>query len=115
MTNHANQPLPGLTLFLAQRLAQIRQHQQLVRPPALPELTAPDLPAADAAREGGVDDARCVAGQTVAEIEFLGVPPEQPFRRLAEQPRAGSIDELQLVLLVEGEDRDVDFRHHLAE
>ena len=32
-----------------------------------------------------------------------------------EEPRAGAVDELQLVLLVEGEDRDVDLRHHLAQ
>ena len=41
--------------------------------------------------------------------------PEQPLRRLAQEARAGAVHELQLVLLVEGEHRDVDLRHHLAQ
>ena len=54
------------------------------------------------------------AGQVVLESELLGVPAEQALGRLTEQPRAGAVDELELVLLVEREDRDVDLRHHLA-
>ena len=116
MADDADQPLPGLPLFLAQRLAEVGEHQQLVRPPALAELAAADLPAADAAGERRVDDARRLAGQAVRQVQISSAsPPEQPLGRLAEQPRAGAVDELQLVLLVEGEDRDVDLRHHLAQ
>ena len=49
------------------------------------------------------------------ESSSVGAPAEQPLGRLAEQPRAGAVDELQLVLLVEREHRDVDLRHHLAQ
>ena len=47
--------------------------------------------------------------------DLVGIPAEQPLRRLVEQPRAGAVDELQLLLLVEGEHRHVDLRHHLAQ
>ena len=42
-------------------------------------------------------------------------PAEQPLGRLAEQPLAGAVDEPQPPALVEGEHRDVDLRHHLAQ
>ena len=41
--------------------------------------------------------------------------PEQPLGRLAQEARAGAVDELQLVLFIEGENRDVDLGHHLSE
>ena len=41
--------------------------------------------------------------------------PEQPLRGLRQQAGAGAVDELQLVILVEREDRDVDLRHDLAQ
>ena len=50
-----------------------------------------------------------------ARSSSVGAPAEQPLRRLAEQPRAGAVHELQLLVLVEREDRDVDLRHHLAQ
>ncbi len=34
---------------------------------------------------------------------------------MAEQARPGAVHELQLVIFVEREDRDVDFRHHFAQ
>ena len=34
---------------------------------------------------------------------------------LRQQARAGAVDELQLAVLVEGEDRDLDLRHDLAQ
>ena len=111
----ANQALPRLALFLAQRLAQVGEHQQLVRPAALAEQAAPDLPAADAAGKRSGDDARRLAAQALVEIELGRAPPEEPFRRLAQESGAGAVHELELVILVEGEDRDVDLRHHLSQ
>ena len=116
VADDADQALPRLPLFFAQRLAQVGQDQQLVRPAALAELAAPDLPAADAAGERRVDDARRFAGQAIGEVE-LGRR-RRPSSRSAgwlEEPRAGAVDELQLVLFVEGEHRDVDLGHHLAQ
>ena len=115
MSDDADQPLPGLALFFPQRLAQVRQHEQLVRATALPEQAAADFPPADAAGKHGVDDARGLAGEAFREIEVAGSSTEQPFGRLAEKPRPCPIDELQLLALVEGEDRDVDLRHDLAQ
>ena len=111
----ANQPLPGLAFFLAQRLTEVREHQQLVRPPTLAEEAAPDFPAADAAGKRRGDDARCLAAQALVEVEVGGTAPEEAFRRLAQKARAGAVHELQLVLLVEGEDRHIDLRHHFSE
>ena len=111
----ANQALPRLSLFLAQRLAQIGEHQQLVRPPALPEQASPDFPPAHAAGKRRGDDARRLAAQALVEIEFGRAPPEEPLRRLTQETRAGAVHELQLVFLVEREDRDVDLRHHFSQ
>ena len=54
VADDADQPPPRLALLLAQRLAEIRERQQLVRRAALPEARAPHLPAAGAAGEGEV-------------------------------------------------------------
>ncbi len=50
-----------------------------------------------------------------ARSSSVGVAAEQPLGRLAQEPRAGAVHELQLVVLVEREHRDVDLRHHLAQ
>ena len=115
VSDDANEALPRLAFFFAQRLAEVGEHEQLVRPPALAEEAAPDLPSADAARKRGGDDARRFAAQAVVEVELRGPATEQPLGRLAQEPRAGAVDELQLVLLVEREDRHVDFGHDFAE
>ena len=41
--------------------------------------------------------------------------PSSALRGLGEQAGAGAVDELQLAILVEGEHRDLDLRHHLAQ
>ena len=115
MADDANQPLPRLPFLFAQRLAQVGEHEQLVGASALAELAAADFPAPDAAGEHGVDDARRFAAQAVREIQLLGAASEQPLRRLAQKPRPGAVDELQLVFLVEREHRHVDLRHHLPQ
>ena len=115
MADDADQALPGLALFLAQRLTQVGEHQELVRPAALAELAPANLPASDAARERRVDDARGVSRQAVVEIELARLAREQPLRRLAEQAGAGTVDELEDVMLVESEHRDFDLGHDLAQ
>ena len=90
VADDADQPLPGLPFFFPQRLAEVGQHQQLVRAAALAELAAPDLPPADAAGKRGVDDARRLAGQAIQQPDLVGIAAEQPLRRLVEQPRAGA-------------------------
>ena len=82
VADDANQALPRLPFLLAQRLAQIGEHEQLVRPAALPELAAADFPAADAAGKRRVDDARRVARQAFGEVE------RRPRDARAAAPRA---------------------------
>ena len=115
MADDANEPLPGLTLLFAQRLAQVGEHEQLVRETALPERAAPDFPPADAAGKGGVDHARRLTGQAILQADLVRPTAEQALGALAEEPGAGPVDELQLLVLVEGEDGDVDFRHDFSQ
>ena len=86
-----------VAFFLAERTAQIRQHEQFVRTPTLPELAAPHFPSSDAAGERGVDDARRFAEEVRIEPDLVGVAAEQTLRNLAEQSCPGAVDELQLV------------------
>ena len=83
VADDADQALEGLALFFAQRLAQVRQHEQLVRAAALAERAAPDFPAADAAGKRGVDDARRFALEAVLQPELLGAAAERALRRSA--------------------------------
>ena len=57
MTEHAQQTLPREAFFLAQRTAQVRDDQQLVRPATFAERRASHFPAAAAARKRAVADA----------------------------------------------------------
>jgi hypothetical protein len=115
VADDANQALPRLALFLAQGLAEVRQNEQLVRPPALTEAAAPDLPAPDAAGERRGDHAWCLAAQALGQVQIGRASSEQTFRRLAQEARARAVHELQLVILVEREDRDIDLGHHLSQ
>jgi hypothetical protein len=110
-----DETLPGLTLLLAQWLTEVREHEQLVWPAALPKLAAPDLPSAHAPGKCRVDDPRHLTLETIRESNFLGVPAEQPLGRLVQQARARAVDELELLLLVEREHGDVDLGHHLSQ
>src|SRR5258708_18433869 len=67
----ANEALESLALLFAQRLAEVRQHEQLVREPALTERAAPDLPPADTSGERGVDHARRVPLEAILHAELL--------------------------------------------
>src|SRR5262249_25597535 len=78
----ADQSLPRLALFFAEWLAQMGEDEQFMRPAALAERAAADLPAADAAGKGRVDDARRLAGEAVLQAELVGAPPEHSLRRL---------------------------------
>ena len=58
VADDADQPLPREPLFLAQRLAQIGEHQHFVGPAPLPERAAADLPPPRARGEGRVEHPR---------------------------------------------------------
>ena len=115
MADDANQALPRLTFFFPQRLTEVGEHEQLVRTAALTKAAAPDFPTADAARKCGVDDARRLAGQAFVEVELGRAASQQALGRLAQQASAGAVHELELVVFIEGENRDIDLRHHLSQ
>ena len=83
-----------------------------MRPSALPEGAAPQLPAPGGASQMQLDQPRGVALQAGGEAEFVGSPPEQALGWLAEQPLAAGVDQAQRAGVVKGEHRDVDFSHH---
>src|SRR6185436_16728476 len=115
VADDANQPLPCLPLFVAQRPADVGEDEQLMRTSALPERRAPYFPAAGGAGERDVLDARGLAGETRAQPQLLGGASKQLLGRLREQALAGAIDQAQRLSAVEGEDGDVDLDHHRAQ
>ena len=107
VAEHADQPLPGLALLLAQGLREIGDHQQPVGAPLFAEGAAPDLPAPRAAGEGDGEDARDLAVEQPGEAQRRGRPAQQPLARLGEQPFPGAVDQPELPMVVEGEHRHV--------
>jgi hypothetical protein len=57
MADHAHEPTPRLAFFIAERAAQIGDHEQLVGPAALAEASPANFPPARAAREYTADNA----------------------------------------------------------
>ncbi len=112
MAEDAHQPPRGLALLVAQRAREVGEHEQLVRPPALAERAAPQLPAPAAAGKVGVQHPRRLAVQALGEPQLLGAPPHQPLGRVGQQPLAGAVHQPEALLVVEGEDGDVDLLHH---
>jgi hypothetical protein len=112
--------LPGLTLFLAQRAPHVGEHQQLVREAPQPKGAAAQLPLPGRPGEGRLDGARCLALEEGREAEGGGGGTQRGRRRgrrrgRGEQAFAGAVDQAELALAVEGEDRDVDLGDHLAQ
>ena len=117
MTQDADQTLPRLPLFVAERAAHIGEHKKLVRQAALPECAAAHFPAAPprAPRKRQRVDSESLARETGRQPQTRCVPIEQLFRRAAEQCGAAAIDQSQRLLAIEGEDGDVDFVHDAAQ
>ena len=102
-------------LLVAQRAADVAQHEQAMWTSLLAEHAAPDLPACRAPAEQPVDDARCIACQRLGEIQVGGGSAEASFGGAAQQALSRPIHEAQRVVLVEGEHRDVDLCHDGAQ
>jgi hypothetical protein len=124
----ADEALPGGALLLAQGAADVREHEQMVREPALPEARPPELVAPGlagapgagppgAAGEDRLDGARRLPAQAPGEPELGGGAAEEALGGLGEEALAAAVDEHEPVLgrAVEGEHRDVDLRHHRAQ
>ena len=90
VADHAHEPLPRLPLLLAQRPAEIRDHEQLVRLAAFAETAAPDLPAARS--RPGTGASRCVptlrpASRRAPSRPRSGRGVRLPCRRAVLRPR----------------------------
>src|SRR5262245_7417166 len=109
MAKHPEQPLPGLPLLFAQRLAQVRQPQELMGESALPERGAAHSPAAEPSRKGHLNRSRSLALKAIHQSEIIRGAADQPFGWLRQQPFARAVDQAQLLAIVEGEDGEVDF------
>src|SRR6185437_15530495 len=115
VAEHANEALPGEALLVAQRLAQVGKHDELLRAPIEPEGATPELPSSGAARERRVDGAVRLAAQAAGQSERGGGAADDLALAGAEQLLAASVHEAQLAPLVEGENGDVDFLHYGAQ
>ena len=115
VTEDADEALPRGALLVAQRLAHVGQHHQVMGEPALPERGVPHLPASGRAGQGNRLDARSAGIEPLIHLELGRMSIEQPLGRRPEQALAGVVHQLQPPALVEGEDGDVDLRHDLAQ
>ena len=109
---HADDALPRLLLFLAQRAAQVGEHEQLMRLAVAVERRSPQL------QPAAVRPERPSISRGVSPVRYCREPqrrrvaPEQRAGRLSEQPLRRRIGEHQPLVHVEREDRDVDRPHH---
>ena len=110
-----NQSLPRLALFFAQGPAQIRQDQELMRHPALPEGTAAHTPAACPTGEGNRKVSGGFAFEAIRQSQFCRRPPQNALAGLTQQPLTRAIHQPQAVRTIESEDGDIDFLHHFAQ
>ena len=115
VADDADQPLPRLTFLLAQRPADVRQHQQVMGKPAKTKGGAPHFPSpARAAGLGDIDDPRRLA-EPVGHAQLLGGASQHLLDGAVHQPFARAVGDAQMLRRIEGEDGDVDLLHHRAE
>lgn len=112
MAQHADQPLEGEALLLAQRAREIGQHEELVRP-TLPAIDATArLEPAGPAGERELDQAWRIARERGGEAQRVGAQVEGALGGQAEQGFTATIEELEPARVVECEYGDVDRLHH---
>jgi hypothetical protein len=115
MAEHADEPLPRLPLLLAKRAAQVGQHEEPMREPALAELRGARLPPAFPAGKAEVGRARTVRREGLFQSERRRVESEETLGRTAQDPLPRAVHETQAPLVIEDEDRGLDLLHHLAQ
>ncbi len=111
----ADQALPRGAFLVAERLADVGEHDEVMGQAALAEGRVPHLPPAGRAGQRNRLDARPAGVEPVVHLELGGVAIEEPLRGRPEQPLAGVVHQLQAAPLVEGEDGDVELGHDLAQ
>ncbi len=116
VTQDAHQPLPGLEFLLPKGLAQIGDHHQLMRAATLAKLAAPHAPPrVGAGNRGRSQEPARLALERLGQADRGRRPAQQAFPGLGQKPLARPVDQPQDPLLIEGEDRNVDFLHHRAQ
>ena len=118
VAEHADEPLPRLPLFLAQRLAQVGEHEQLVRPSALAERRcgAPPSGRTPPGNAMSIDARRRRRRGSRPSPSSLGACARAAARPAAPSSRSPArLTSRSACALVEGEDGDVDLRHHRAQ
>src|SRR6266568_5502079 len=112
MPKNANEPLPGFALFVTERAAQIAEDHEMVWQAVLAERPAAQPPSSGTARECQLHGVRGFAFQTGSQSQLLrGETQQAPFGT-AQQSFSGAIDQAQLIVVVEGEDREIDLLHY---
>ncbi len=111
----AHETLPRVQFLLAQRAAEVRDHEQGVRAAVFAKLTAAHSPASAAAGKRGGEQARRLAFEAIGEADILGGAAEDFFCRLIEETLRGGVGEAEFALVVESEDRDIDLSHDGAQ
>src|SRR5205807_6100571 len=121
VSEHTHDALPSFQFFLAKRLAQVRDDEELVRHAALAETAAAHAPAAQDSAVAGkrlrkrVRRAAVAHAQAVVEAQLLRRAQQRALQREREQTLARAVDETEPAFGVEGEDGNVNLRHHRAQ
>ena len=111
MRQHADDPLPRLLLFFAQRAGEVREDEELVWLAVASEGRSTELESTALGPERTIEQPRGFALETLIEPELPCVFSEQRGGRLADQTFGGRIDQHELLVHVEREDTDVDRAH----
>ena len=111
MRQDADDALPGLLLFLAQRAAQIGEDEQLVRLAVAAERRAAQLEPAAFRPERPLDESRRVAGEVVGQVQLLGAASKKDALWLPDEALGGRVHQHEMRVHVEGEHGHVDGAH----
>jgi hypothetical protein len=115
MAQHANEPMPRVSLLLTQRCAHIAQHDQAMRQASLAKRSPAHFPLTGAARKRDVEHLRRRPFKTCGEAKIVRIFAHQLRRRTAQQTLARAIHEPQTPRIVERKHRNVDLCHDGAE
>ena len=99
VAEHAHEPLPGLALLVAQRPAQVGEHEQLVRRPSCRKVLRRTSQRPPPPGKVSVERARRLAVETRSRARAASaVRPSRRSAGCAEQPLAGAVHEPQPAL-----------------
>src|SRR5262249_38502524 len=115
VAENADEALPGLALFFAQGTAEVGDDKQLVRHAVFAKRGAAYGPASVLAGKGHLHGLGAGRLQEFAQAQLFRGETEHARGDASHELLAGAVDDAQALLLVKGEDGDVNFHHHLFE